>query len=33
VTLPEGMEGLYETYVVTTIRRAHDGFNLRVQLQ
>ncbi|MGB0333365.1 MAG: hypothetical protein ACPGPE_16260, partial [Planctomycetota bacterium] len=33
VKLPEGMEGLYETYVVTTIRRARDGFNLRVQLQ
>ena len=33
VKLPKGMEGLYETYMVTTLRRVRDGFDLRVQLQ
>ncbi len=33
VELPEGMEGLYDTYVVSTVRRVRTGFDLRVQLQ
>jgi len=33
VKLPEGMEGLYDTYMVSTLRRVRDGFDLRVQLQ
>ncbi|MDB2577229.1 hypothetical protein N9Z54_08555, partial [Planctomycetota bacterium] len=33
VKLPKGMEGLYDTYVVSTVRRVRDGFDLRVQLQ
>ncbi len=32
VKLPEGMEGLYETYMVSTVRRVRDGFDLKVQL-